>query len=73
MYAGHLLRELHTRRDEATTSETDFAIAPEKLSVRPDTFIFTYFRNKDCQRINKRLIKHREELFCFLEVESVPA
>ena len=95
----HLLRELHTLRDEATaaakdgdiqplltrrqdaialgkTRDTlaagDFTPARQKLESRLDVLIFTRPQDKDCQRINKRLVNHRSELFCFLEVEGVP-
>jgi len=95
----HLLRELHTLRDDATaaaknddlpplltlrqdaialgttrgtTAATDFAAARQKLECRLDVLIFTRPTDKDCQRINKRLVKHRSELFCFWEVAGVP-
>jgi len=96
----HLLRELHTLRDEATKGvkdaylqplmtllqdaislgknrqtmpEAKFVAARQKLSLRLDALIFSRPTNNDCQRINKRLIRHRDELFCFLEVDGVPA
>jgi transposase len=95
----HLLRELHTLREDASavakneylqplmtllqdaialgkttdrTAESGFAAARQKLNTRLDALIFSRPKDKDCQRINKRLIKHRDELFCFLEVEGVP-
>lgn len=95
----HLLRELHTLRDEATAAAKDHYIQPlmtllqdaialgksrdtlaagdfttarQTLERRLDVLIFTRPQDKDCQRINKRLVKHRSELFCFLEVEGVP-
>lgn len=100
----HLLRELHTLRDDATpaakndyiqplmrllqdaialgkTRSTNpaefdtarFEAARQKLELRLDTLIFTRPQDKDCQRINKRLVKHRSDLFCFLEVDGVPS
>jgi transposase len=95
----HLLRELHTLRDEATnaakdnyiqplmtllqdaialgktrstTIAADFATSRQSLERRLDTLIFTRPKDEDCQRINKRLVKHRSELFCFWEIEGVP-
>ncbi|MBC8113352.1 MAG: IS66 family transposase [Candidatus Saccharimonas sp.] len=96
---AHLLRELHTLRDDATTAAkdnylqplmtllqdaislgktrstttgADFATARQSLERRLDVLIFTRPKDNECQRINKRLVKHRSELFCFLEVEGVP-
>ena len=96
----HLLRELHTLRDDASnTSRAEYlqplmtllqdAIAPGKsrstlataeyesarqsLERRLDTLIDTRPADKDCHRINNRLVKHRFDLFRFLTVEGVPA
>ena len=95
----HLLRELHTLRDEATTAARDnylqplmtllqdamalghtrstlaaseFAAARQRIENRLDTLIFTRPTDKDCHRINQRLVKHRFDLLLFLEVANVP-
>ena len=95
----HLLRELHTLRDEATaaakddylqplmtllqdaialgktraaTPAADFEIARNQLEKRLDSLIYSRPKDHDCNRINKRLVKHRFDLFLFLKVEGVP-
>lgn len=96
---AHLLRELHTLRDEATAAAKnnylqplmtllqdaialghtrgalaapEFAAARQRIENRLDTLIFTRPTDKDCRRINQRLVRHRFELLCFLEVAGVP-
>ena len=56
----------------STTITADFSTSRQSLERRLDTLIFTRPKDKDCQRINKRLVKHRSELFYFLEIEGVP-
>lgn len=96
----HLLRELHTLREDAprsavktylqplmtllqdaialgkqreTLPATDFEAARHDLEGRLDALIFTRPRQADCRRINRRLVRHRFELFRFLETPGVPA
>ena len=96
---AHLLRELHTLREQATAAAKDnylqplmtllpdaialghtrstlaapeFADARQRIENRLDTLIFTRPTDKDCRRINPRLVRHRLELLCFLEVAGVP-
>ena len=94
---AHLLRELHTLRDEATATVKDhylqplmillqtaightcsalaapeFATARQRIENRLDTLIFTRPTDKNCRRINQRLVRHRFELPCLLEVAGVP-
>ena len=45
----------------------------QKLEDRLDTLIFSKPKHPDCQRICKRLVKHRFELLLFLEKPAVPA
>lgn len=95
----HLLRELHTLRDEATPAAkndylqplmtllqdalalghargtlaaSEFADARQRIENRLDTLIYTRPTDKDCRRINLRLVKHRFDLLCFLGVAGVP-
>ena len=95
----HLLRELHTLRDEATPAAkndylqplmtrlqdalalghargtlaaSEFADARQRIENRLDTLIYTRPTDKDCRRIDLRLVKHRFDLLCFLEVAGVP-
>jgi hypothetical protein len=67
---AHLGIALGKARD--TLAAIDFTTARQKLESRLDALIFTRPKDKDCRRINKRLVKHRGELFCFLEVAGVP-
>ena len=96
----HLLRELHTLRDEisndyresyiqplmtllqdaialgksrGTTEPAAYESARQQMEQRLDTLIYTRPTDKDCNRINKRLVKHRYDLLRFLTVEGLPA
>ena len=95
----HLLRELHTLRDDVssaakaayiqplmtllqdaialgsergTLTEAAFSAARTLIHQRLDTLVFTRPKEKDCSRINKRLVKHRFDLLLFLERSDVP-
>ncbi len=96
----HLLRELHTLRDDvsnkyrdsylqplmtllqeaialeksrSTTESAAYESARQQLEHRLDTLISTRPAEKDCRRINNRLVKHRFDLLRFLTVENLPA
>ena len=45
----------------------------QQMEDRLDTLIFSKPTHADCQRICKRLVKHRFELLLFLENAAVPA
>ena len=96
----HLLRELHTLRDDVSSEYQDSYIQPlmtllqdaialgksrrttesaayesarQQLEHRLDTLISTRPAEKDCWRINNRLVKHRFDLLRFLTIEGLPA
>ena len=95
----HLLRELHTLRNELPAADVAAFIQPvmtlfqeaialgksretltpqtfsqqrQELEDRLDTLVFSRPTQADCQRICKRLAKHRDELFTFLKKPNIP-
>ena len=56
-----------------TLDATAFAQQRQQLEDRLDTLIFSKPKHPECQRICKRLVKHRFELLLFLEKSEVPA
>lgn len=59
-------------RSRDTLAAAGFTAAREQIENRLDALIYTRPTDPDCRRINKRLVKHRFELLCFLDVEGVP-
>ena len=77
LFARRLKRLMHEalklviNRDKLGESTYDRRVA--KLHIRlADVFGITY-RDKDCERLAKRLMKHSEELFVFLLHPEVPS
>ena len=55
----------------SATAAVEYDAARRKLELRLDTLIYSRPKDTDCNRINKRLVKHRFDLFHFLTVEGV--
>ena len=61
-------------KDRKTLGDAAFHEAYEAIIHRFDDLVLnTQTRSPDCQRIRKRLFKHCDELFTFLDDERVPA
>jgi hypothetical protein len=58
-------------RDDLTPQ--DYQRQVDDINGRLDTLIFSGPTNPDCDRINRRLVKHRFELLTFLTHRDVPA
>lgn len=63
--------ELANRR--CRMSDRAYVAACGEIEKRLEMIIWQKPRQPDCQRINKRLVRHRFELLTFLEVNDVPA
>ena len=60
-------------KSRGTTEPAAYESARQQIEQRLDTLIYTRPTDKDCNRINKRLVKHRYDLLRFLTVEGLPA
>jgi transposase len=68
------LRKLRLGKDRETLGHTAFDPAYRRLIDRfDDLMLRTHSQHPDCVRIWKRLYKHCDELFTFLDDPAVPA
>ncbi len=58
---------------KSTMSGRKYKAACREIETRLETIIWQKPKQPDCQRINKRLVRHRFELLVFLEHADVPA
>jgi len=58
---------------KSTMSGRKYKAACREIETRLETILWQKPKQPDCQRINKRLVRHRFELLVFLEHADVPA
>lgn len=59
-------------RERGALTDAAFSAARTSIHKRLDALVFSRPQEKDCARINRRLVKHRFDLRLFLERSDVP-